>query len=209
MPGIEVAESTVGRYMVRRWRPPSQGWKTFLRNHAAGIASIDLFVVRTISFKLLYGLVILRHARRHLVSIRVTNNPTAEWIAGQVTDAFPWDEAPRHLLRDRDGAFGPAYIHRVRGMRIRDHPTAPRSPWQNGHVERVIGSIRRESLDHLVVFDEAQLRRVLKNYAAYYNQVRTHLSLDKNAPDFRHPQKLGLIAAIPILGGLHHQYVRV
>ena len=133
MLGIDVAESTVGRYMVRRRRPPSQGWKTFLRNQAAGIASLDLFVVRTISFKLLYGLVILRHARRRLVSIRVTNNPTAEWIAGQVTDAFPWDEAPHHLLRDRDGAFGPAYIRRIRAMRIRDHPTAPRSPWQNGH----------------------------------------------------------------------------
>ena len=137
---------------------PSQGWKTFLRNHAAGIASIDLFVVRTISFKLLYGLVILRHARRRLVSISVTNNPTAEWIAGQVTDAFPWDEAPRHLIRDRDGAFGPAYTRRIRAMGIRDHPTAPRSPWQNGHVERLIGSIRRESLDHLIVFGEAHLR---------------------------------------------------
>jgi len=152
MLGIEVAESTVGRYMVRRRRPPSQGWKTFLRNHAAGIASLDLFVVRTISFKRLYGLVILRHARRRLVTISVTSNPTAEWIAGQVTDAFPWDEAPRHLIRDRDGAFGPAYTHRIRAMGIRDHPTAPRSPWQNGHVQRLIGSIRRESLDHLVVF---------------------------------------------------------
>jgi len=118
-------------------------------------------VVRTISFKLLYGLVILRHARRRLVTISVTSNPTAEWIAGQVTDAFPWNEAPHHLIRDRDGAFGPAYTHRIRAMGIRDHPTAPRSPWQNGHVERLIGSIRRESLDHLVVFDEAQLRRVL------------------------------------------------
>ncbi|MGA7764201.1 MAG: integrase core domain-containing protein [Candidatus Binataceae bacterium] len=195
--------------MVRRRRPPSQGWKTFLRNHAAGIASLDLFVVRTISFKLLYGLVILRHARRRLITISVTSNPTAEWIAGQVTDAFPWDEAPRHLIRDRDGAFGSADTHRIRAMGIRDHPTAPRSPWQNGHVERLIGSIRRESLDHLVVFDEAQLRRVLKSYASYYNQVRTHLSLGKNAPDFRRPQKTGRIAAIPILGGLHHQYVRV
>ena len=146
MLGIEVAQSTVARYMTRRQGPPSQGWKTFLRNHAAGIASIDLFVVRTISFKLLYGLVILRHARRRLVSISVTNNPTAEWIAGQVTDAFPWDEAPRHLIRDRDGAFGPAYTRRIRAMGIRDHPSAPRSPWQNGHVERLIGSIRRESL---------------------------------------------------------------
>jgi transposase InsO family protein len=209
MLGIYVAESTVSRYMVRRRRPPSQGWKTFLRNHAAGIASLDLFVVRTISFKLLYGLVILRHARRRLVTIAVTANPTDQWLAGQVTDAFPWDEAPRHLIRDRDSAFGPAYIRRVRAMRIRDHPTAPRSPWQNGRVERLIGSIRREALDHLIVFDEAQLRHVLKKYASYYNQVRTHLSLKKDSPDFRRRQKLGAIAAIPILGGLHHQYVRV
>jgi transposase InsO family protein len=209
MLGIEVAQSTVARYMTRRQGPPSQGWKTFLRNHAAGIASIDLFVVRTISFKLLYGLVILRHARRRLVNISVTNNPTAEWIAGQVTDAFPWDEAPRHLIRDRDRAFGVAYIRRIRAMGIRDHPTAPRSPWQNGHVERLIGSIRRESLDHFIVFGEAHLRGVLKAYASYYNEVRTHLSLDKDAPYFRRAQKLGCITAIPILGGLHHQYVRV
>jgi transposase InsO family protein len=209
MLGIEVAGSTVSRYMVRHRRPPSQGWKTFLRNHAAGIASLDLFVVRTISFKLLYGLVILRHARRRLATISVTANPTAQWIAGQVTDAFPWDEAPSHLIRDRDRAFGPAYAHRIRAMGIRDHSTAPRSPWQNGYVERLIRSIRRESLDHLIVFDEAQLRRVLKNYASYYNHVRTHLSLHKNAPHFRCPQKLGHIASIPILGGLHHQYVRV
>src|ERR1700732_1948103 len=209
MLGIEVAQSTVARYMTRRQGPPSQGWKTFLRNHAAGIASIDLFVVRTISFKLLYGLVILRHARRRLVRISVTNNPTAEWIAGQVTDAFPWDEAPRHLIRDRDGAFGPAYIHRIRAMRIRDPPIAPRLPWQNGHVERLIGSIRRESLDHLIVFGEAHLRGVLKAYASYYNEVRTHLSWSKDTPEFRRKQKIGRIAAIPVLGGLHHQYVRV
>ena len=208
MLGIDVAQSTVSRYMVRRRRPPSQGWKTFLRNHAAGIASLDLFVVRTISFKLLYGLVILRHAHRRPVSIGVTHNPTAEWLAGQVTDAFPWDEAPRHLLRDRDGAFGSAYSRRIRAMGIRDHPTAPRAPWQNGHVERLIGSIRREALDHLIVFDEAHLRRLLNNYAAYYNRVRTHLSLNKNAPDLRRPQRLGAVASIPILGGLHHQYVR-
>ena len=166
MLGIEVAESTVGRYMVRRRRPPSQGWKTFLRNHAAGIASLDLFVVRTISFKLLYGLVILRHARRQLLAIAVTANPTDQGIAGQVTDAFPWDEASHHLFRDRDGVFGPAYIRRIRAMQIRDHPTAPRSPWQNGHVERLIGSIRREAIDHLIVFDQAHLRRVLKKYAS-------------------------------------------
>ncbi len=209
MLGIEVAQSTVATYMTRRQGPPSQGWKTFLRNHAAGIASIDLFVVRTISFKLLYGLVILRHARRRLVRIGVTSNPLAEWIAGQVTDAFPWDEAPRHLIRDRDGAFGPVYARRIRAMGIRDRPKAPRSPWQNGHVERLIGSIRRESLDHLIVFSEAHLRAVLKAYASYYNEVRTHLSLEKDAPDFRPTQKIGRIAVIPILGGLHHQYVRL
>jgi len=166
-------------------------------------------VVRTISFKLLYGLVILRHARRRLVSISVTSNPTAEWIAGQVTDALPWGEAPRHLIRDRDGAFGSAHTRRICAMEIRDHPTAPRSPWQNGHVERLIGSIRRESLDHIVVFGEAHLRDVLKAYASYHNEVRTHLSLEKDAPDFLRTLRIGHIAAIPILGGLHHRYVRI
>jgi transposase InsO family protein len=166
-------------------------------------------VVRTISFKLLYGLVILRHARRRLVRIAVTSNPTAEWIAGQVTEAFPWDEAPRHLIRDRDGAFGPAYARRIRAMGIRDHPVAARSPWQNGHVERLIGSIRHECLDHVVVLGEAHLRRVLKTYAGYYNRVRTHLSLDKNAPNYRRSQRIGNIISMPVLGGLHHQYFRV
>ena len=210
MLGIEVAQSTVAKYMVpRSRRPPSQSWKTFLRNHAAGIASIDLFVVPTAFFKLLYGLVILGHERRRLIGFGVTAHPTAEWIARQVTDAFPWDEAPRYLIRDRDGAFGPAYTRRVRAMGIRDRPTAPRSPWQNGHAERLIGSIRRDCLDHVIVFGEAHLRRVLKAYASYYNQVRTHLSLDKDAPEFRQAQPIGAIMALPALGGLHHHYVRV
>jgi transposase InsO family protein len=209
MLGIDVSESTVGRYMIRTGRPRSQGWKPFLRNHAAGIAAIDMFVVRTISFQLLYGLVILRNARRQLVRVAVTSNPTADWIAGQVTEAFPWDEAPRHLIRDRDGAFGPVYTRRIGAMGIRDHPVAARSPWQNGHIERLIGSIRRECLDHLVVSGEEHLRGVLKTYAGYYNHVRTHLSLDKDAPNSRRSQTVGAIIAIPILGGLHHQYVRV
>ena len=155
---------------------------------------------------LILGKSVIRHTQ---VRISVTNDPTAEWIAGQVTGAFPWDEAPRHLIRDRDGAFGPVYTRRIRAMGIRDRPTAPRSPWQNGHVERLIGSIRRESLDHVVVFGEAHLQDVLKTYASYYNKIRRHLSLDKDAPDFRPTQKIGRIAAIPILGGLHHQYVRL
>jgi transposase InsO family protein len=195
--------------MVRTGRPPSQGWKTFLRNHAAGIASIDLFVARTISFKLLYGLVVLGHARRRMVRIGVTSNPTAEWIANQLTEAFPWDEAPLHLIRDRDGAYRSAYMRRVHAMGIRDHPTAPCSPWQNGYVERLIGSIRRECLDHFVVFGEAGLHRVLKAYASYYHEIRTHLSLNKDAPDFRRAQPVGAIVSLPVLGGLHHQYVRV
>jgi len=185
MLGIKIAESTVGRYIVRRRHPPSQGWKTFLRNHAAGIASIDLFVVRTVSFKLLYGLVILRHARRRLINVSVTTNATADWIAGQVTEVFPWDEGPGHLIRDRDRLFGHAYTRHVRAMGIRDHPTAPRSPWQNAYVERVIGSIRRECLDHIVIFNERHLRRVLSSYVDYYHRTRTHLSLDKDCPDSR------------------------
>jgi transposase InsO family protein len=209
MLGIEVAQSTVAKYMQRPRQPPSQGWKTFLRNHATGIASLDLFVVRTISFKLLYGLVILRHGRRRLARIGITSNPTAEWIAGQVTEAFPWDEAPRHLVRDRDGVFGGDYVRRIRAMGIRDHPVAPRSPWQNDYAERVIGSIRRECLDHTIVFGEAHLRRILTSYTAYYNRTRTHLSLRKDAPEHREPQRFGDIVSRPILGGLHHHYVRV
>jgi len=164
-------------------------------------------VVPTAFFKLLYGLVILGHERRRLIGFGVTAHPTAEWIARQVTEAFPWDEAPRYLIRDRDGAYGPAYTRRIRAMGIRDRPTAARSPWQNGHAERLIGSIRRECLDHVIVFGEVHLRRVLKAYASY--QVRTHLSLGKDTPEFRQAQPVGTIAALPLLGGLHHHYVRV
>jgi transposase InsO family protein len=176
MLGIEIAQSTVAKYMVpRSRRPPSQSWKTFLCNHAAGIASIDLFVVPTAFFKLLYGLVILGHERRQLIGFGVTAHPTAEWIAGQVTEAFPWNTAPRYLIRDRDAVYGHAFVKRVRAMGIRDRPISARSPWQNGYAERLIGSIRRECMDHTVVFGEAHLRRILRSYAAYYNEVRTHL----------------------------------
>ncbi len=176
-----------------------------LRNHAAGIAAIDLFVVPTAFFKLLYGLVILRHERRRLVGFGVTAHPTAEWIAGQVTGAFPWDTAPRHLIRDRDAVYGRPFTKRLRAMGIRDRPISTRSPWQNGHVERLIGSIRRECIDHTVVFGQAHLR----SYATCYNEVRTHLALKKNAPVCRTVQRLGRITALPLLGGLHHQYIRI
>jgi len=208
--GIEIAQSTVAKYMVpRSVRPPSQSWKTFLRNHAAGIASIDLFVVPTAFFKLLYGLVILRHQRRRLVGFGVTAHPTAEWIAQQVTEAFPWDQAPRYLIRDHDGVYGHTFVRRVRAMGIRDRLITARSPWQNGYAERLIGSIRRECTDHTVVFGEAHLRHILRNYAAYYNEVRTHLALSKNAPVFPSIQHIGKITPVPLVGGLHHQYVRV
>jgi transposase InsO family protein len=207
--GIEVAQSTVAKYMARSGRGRSQTWKTFLHNHAAGIGAMDFLIVPTVGFKLLFVLVILRHERRRLISLRVTPHPTAEWIAHQITDAFPWDEAPDYLIRDRDGSYGHAVTKRLAAMGIRDHPTAPRSPWQNGHAERLIGSIRRECLDHVVVFGDAHLRRILAAYTGYYNAFRTHLSLDKDSPDHRPIQQLGQFAARPILGGLHHQYCRM
>jgi transposase InsO family protein len=206
--GIEVAQSTVAKYMAKNGRGRSQTWKAFLHNHAAGIAAMDFLVVPTIGFKLLFVLVILRHQRRRLISLTVTINPTAEWIAHQITDAFPWNETPDHLIRDRDASYGNAVTRRLAAMGIRDHPTAVRSPWQNGHAERLIGSIRRECLDHIVVFGEAHLRRVLAIYTSYYNELRTHLSLSKDSPGYRPVQRYGQLAARPILGGLHHHYCR-
>ena len=206
--GFEVAESTVAKYMVKRRGPPSQGWKTFLRNHADGIAAIDFFVVPTVGFRLLYGLVIVRLTRRLLVWVSVTTNPTAEWVARQVTEAFPWDEAPTHLIRDRDRVYGAVFRRRLQAMGIRDRPIAPRSPWQNPYAERLIGSIRRECLDHIVVMGAAHLRRILRSYAAYYNRARTHRSLSKDCPIHRPMQAIGTIVSMPVLGGLHHQYAR-
>jgi transposase InsO family protein len=207
--GIEVAQSSVGKYMVKRQGPPSQGWRTFLRNHAPDIAAMDLFVVPTIGFDLLYALVIVRLERRDLVWINVTTNPTAEWIARQITKAFPWDDAPKYLIHDRDQIYGAVVTRRLRAMGIRDQPTAPASPWRNGFADRLIGSIRRECLDHIIVLGEAHLRRILKSYADYYNGVRTHRSLNKDAPVSRQIQPTGSIKSHAILGGLHHHYVRV
>jgi transposase InsO family protein len=207
--GFEVAQSSVAKYMVKRCGPPSQGWIAFLRNHAPDIAAMDLFVVPTMGFDLLYVLVIMRLARRDLVWINVTPHPTADWIARQITEAFPWNEAPRYLIRDLDRVYGAAVTRRLRAMGIRDKPIAPGSPWQNGVAERLIGSIRRECVDHIIVLSEAHLRRILTNYAAYYNESRTHRSLNKDAPFHRAIQRLGAIASQPVLGGLHHQYCRI
>jgi transposase InsO family protein len=194
----------------QRRLPPSQGWKTFLRNHADGIASIDMFVVPTISFRLLYALLVLRHSRRQLLWLGVTAHPNAEWIARQLTEACGWSEPPRYIIRDRDGAYGEAFIRRLRAMGIRGRPISARSPWQNGLAERPIGSIGRDYLDHVVIFGEQHLRHLLKSYKQYYNEFRTHLSLEKkDAPIPRDAHRVGRVLSLPILGGLHHQYVRV
>ena len=206
--GIDICETTVAKYMVKMPNRPRQSWKTFLGNHVNDIASMDFVIVPTISFKLLYCLVILDHRRRRIVSFGVTTSPTSEWVARQITEAFPWDEAPEYLIRDRDGAFGLAVQQRIDSMGIRDSPTSPRSPWQNGYVERVIGSIRRECLDHMIVLSEDHLRRVMRGYVGYYNDVRTHLSLGKDAPNGRPIQSCGPVSSISYLGGLHHQYGR-
>jgi transposase InsO family protein len=166
-------------------------------------------VVPTAAFKLLFGLVILCHDRRRLVHVAVTANPTADWIARQILEAFPWETAHRYLIRDRDGAYGQVFKRRLGAMGIRDRRTTARSPWQNGHVERLIGSIRNECLDHVIVFGEAHLRRVLAGYADYYNRTRTHLSLNKDTPLGRPILREGQIKSVPHLGGLHHSYVRM
>jgi transposase InsO family protein len=203
-----VAQSTVAKYMAERGGPFSQGWGTFLRNHAPHIAAMDLFVVPTLGFKLLYVLVIIRLARRELAWINVTPHPTAEWIAQQITEAFPWNEPPRYPIRDRDAIYGAAVTRRLRAMGIRDKPIAPGSPWQNAY-KRLIGTIRRECLDHMVVLGKAHLRRVLSSYAQYYNESRIHRSLSKDDPFPRAIERLGVITSQPVLGGLHHQYCRI
>ena len=207
--GFEVAQSSVAKYMVKRPGPASQGWRTFLRNHAPDIAAMDLFVVPTIGFNLLYAFVVVRLDRRDPAWVNVTTNPTAEWIAHQLTEAFPWNEAPHHLIRNRDRIYSAVVKSRLRAMGIRHKPTAPTSPWQNGFAERLIGSIRRQCMDHFIVLGEAHLRRILRGYAHYYNNIRTHRSLDKDAPVSRSVQWTGIINSRPILGRLHHHYVRV
>jgi transposase InsO family protein len=207
--GFEIAESTVSTYMVRRRGPPSQSWRTFLRNHADAIAAIDLCVVPTLSFERLFAFLVVGLGRRQLLWFAVTRNPTAEWLARQIMEAFPWATAPTYLVRDNDGAYGEAFLHRVRTMGIRDRPTSPRSPWQNPYVERLIGTLRRDCLDHVLIFGERHLRQILALYSSYYNETRTHLGLRKDAPLGRAIQRSGTIIATPILSGLHHRYARI
>jgi hypothetical protein len=207
--GIDVSAASVSRYMMRHPRPPSQTWRRFLKNHADCLASIDLFVVPTATFRLLFALIVLRHERRRMVHFGVTANPTAAWVARQVTEAFPWDDAPRFLIRDRDSVYGAEVVRRIKAMGVEAVITAPRSPWQNPFAERLIGAIRRDCLDYVIVLNQRHLRRILASYVDYDHRSRTHLALDKDRPDGRPVQasRDGKVVAFPQLGGLHHRYI--
>ena len=208
--GYEVAESTVATYMIKQPKPPSQTWRTFLTNHANQIVACDFFIVPTVTFRVLYVFVLLRHKDRRILHVNVTPNPTADWTALQIVQAFPYDSAPRFLLRDNDGIYGAKFRQTVESLGIQEVRTAFRSPWQNPYVERVIGSIRRECLDRLIVLNESGLRKILDEYVRYYNEHRCHQSLASNArlPRKPDPPENGRLLATPVLYGLHHTYRR-
>ncbi len=208
MLGIQVSQSTVAKYMIRHHKPPSQTWKTFLENHASDLVSVDFLTVPTATFRILYVFLILHHERREVLHFNVTEHPTAEWSAQQIIEAFPFDSAPRYLLRDRDSIYGERFRSRVANIGIKEVLTAPRSPWQSPYVERIIGSIRRECLNHVTVVNEQHLQQLLRSYFVYYHGIRTHLSLNKQCPVPRRVGDLaeGKVVAIPHVGGLHHEY---
>jgi putative transposase len=207
--GIDIGESSVGKYMVRSRKPPSQTWRTFLENHAQQLVTIDFFTVPTIRFQVLYVFLVLAHDRRRILHFNVTADPTTEWTGQQLREAFPFDQSPRYMLRDRATIFGDDFREQVRDMGICEVLSAPRSPWQRAYVERVIGSIRRECLDHVIVFHENALRRTLNSYFDYYHRSRTHLSLGKDSPERAiQPLEMGSVVAVPQVGGLHHRYER-
>jgi transposase InsO family protein len=208
--GIDVGETSVGKYMVRRRKPPSQTWRTFLENHVKSLVSVDFFTVPTLRFQILYVFLVLAHDRRRILHFGVTAHPTAEWTAQQLREAFPWETAPRYLLRDRDRIFGDDFTKQVKDIGIKEVLSAPRSPWQRAYIERLIGTLRRECLDHVIVLNEASLYRHVKSFMAYYHESRTHLSLAKDTPEPRpvNPSELGPVVAIPQVGGLHHRYER-
>jgi putative transposase len=209
--GIRVSEATVSKYMPRWRKPPSQTWRSFLDNHVDTLVSVDFFTVPTVFFDVLYVFVVLAHHRRRIVHVNVTANPGAQWTAQQMVNAFPWDTAPRYMLRDRDGIYGAKFRNRMKNMGIHEVLSAPRSPWQSPYVERVIGTLRRELLDHLIVVSEQHLRRLLRRYLDdYYHPCRTHLSLGKDSPVGREIERpeMGEVIELPVVGGLHHRYTR-
>src|SRR2546426_3952030 len=208
--GIDVAERTVSRLLPKRRSPPSQTWRTFLPIHVRDLFAFVFFPVPTARLRVLFVFVVLAHDRRRVLHFNVTEHPTAAWTAQQIVDAFPDDSALSYLLRDRDAVYGHVFRQRVQGLGVGEVLTAPHSPWQNPFAERLIGSIRRECLNHVLVLGERHLRRTLARYFAYYHRARTHLSLDKDAPHGRpiESPELGTIIPIPEVGGLHHRYVR-
>jgi putative transposase len=208
--GVDISESTVSKYLQRHPGSPSQSWRTFLTNHVKSLVSVDFFTVPTIRFQILYVFLVLAHERRRILHFAVTRHPTAEWTAQQLREAFPWDTAPRFLLRDRDRIFGYEFVGQLKIMGIEQVLSTPGAPWQRAYVERLIGTIRRECLDHVIVFNEVSLRRHLQSFADYYHRSRTHLSLEKDTPEPRpvQPYGAGQIIAIPEVGGLHHRYER-
>jgi putative transposase len=208
--GLTVSQATVSKYMPRQRRPPSQVWRTFLKNHAQDLIALDFFTVPTATFRVLFVLVVLSHGRRRLRHFNITEHPTAEWTARQLIEACGAEDSPRYLIRDRDQVYGERFSRQARMLDIRETVTAPRSPWQNAYAERVIGSIRRECLDHIVVIGERHLRGILSNYVDYYNETRTHLALAKDAPEPRSAQapSQGRVVEVPRVGGLHHEYRR-
>jgi transposase InsO family protein len=208
--GIDIGQASVSNYMPRHRKPPSQTWRTFLKNHATEIASIDFFTVPTATFRVLFVFLVLSNRRREVLHFNITESPSAAWTGQQIVEAFPWETAPRFLVRDRDGIYGGEFVRRVAGMGIEQVPISARSPWQNPYVERVIGSIRRECLDHVIIFSERQLRRMLRDYFEYYHGSRTHLGLEKDCPVPREiePPRIGPLNEQPMVGGLHHRYFR-
>ena len=208
--GITVSPTTVAKYRIRPRHPPSPTWRTFLRTHMQDLVAVDFFTVPTVTLQVLFVCVVLAHHRRRIVHLNVTAHPTAAWTAQQIVEAFPEDTAPRYLLRDRDGIYGRVFRRRVQGLGIREMLTAARSPWQNPYAERVIGSLRRECLDHVIVLNAQHLRRILRTYLAYYHRARCHLALGRDAPDGRAVQgpERGPVIAFPEVGGLHHRYER-
>ena len=208
--GHDLAESTVAKYVHRPRKPPSQTWRAFLNNHVGSIAAIDFFTVPTATFRNLYVLVVLGHERRRIVHFNVTDQPHAAWVAQQLREAFPFDEAPRFLIRDNDGVYGHKVVKCLDALGIEEVKTAPGSPWQNAYCERVIGTLRRDCLDHVIVLNEPHLRKILTSYLDYYHTARCHQSLDDNSPNPRavEPPDKGDVIAIPMVGGLHHRYRR-
>ena len=208
--GIDIGETSVSKYLVRSRKPPSQTWRTFLENHVSSLVSIDFFTVPTFRFQVLYVFLVLAHERRRILHFAVTAHPTAEWTAQQLREAFPWESAPRYLLRDRDRVFGDDFAEQVKAMGIKQVLSAPRSPWQRAYVERLIGTIRRECLDHVIVFNDRSLCNHLRVFCDYYHRTRTHLALEKDSPEARtvQPPEAGRIISMPVVGGLHHRYER-